>query len=568
MKVIIVGGVAGGATAAARIRRLDEKAQIIIYERSGFISYANCGLPYYIGGEITEKENLTLQTPESFWKRFRIKVFIKHEVTSIDTMKKNVTVRSLETGDIKNDVYDKLVLAPGAKPLIPNMTGTDNPKIFTLRTVEDALKIKEFIGENNPKSAVLAGGGYIGLEMAENLNRLGIKVTIVQMSNQVMDPIDYDMACLVQSELRKNGVLLRLSTTVKGFEDNGGGIKTLVENGEPLESDMVILAIGVVPDNALAKSAGLALGVKGCIVVNGKMETSAKDVYAVGDAVEVTNFVTKTKAAISLAGPANKQGRIAADNICGLPNEFKDSQGSSVIKIFDLTVAATGINEITAAKAGIDYDEVVLKSSSHAAYYPGAKGMTVKVIFEKKTAKILGAQIIGYGGADKRIDVLATAIRAEMTAYDLEDLDLSYAPPYSSAKDPVNMAGYVIENVVRGKVKQFRWNQVETLTKNKNITLLDTRTVTEYRLGHIEGFKNIPLDSLRDRLDEIDKNKPVYVNCQSGLRSYIACRILTQNGFDCYNLSGGFGFYENVVMNKCAETEGAFPCGMVKIVKE
>ena len=561
MKVLIVGGVAGGATAAARIRRLDETAEITVFERSGYISYANCGLPYYIGGVITDPEELTLQTPESFFSRFRINMKVHHEVTAIHPDQKTISVRNLKTGEEFEESYDKLILSPGAKPTQPRLPGVGIEKVFTLRTGEDTFHIKEYINKNQPKSAVLAGGGFIGLELAENLKELGMDVTIVQRPKQLMNPFDADMASFIHSEMRKHGVKLALGHTVEGFEEKDGGIDILLKDEMPLHADMVVLAIGVTPDTHLAKDAGLELGIKGSIVVNDRMETSAPDIFAAGDAVQVKHYVTGQEALISLAGPANKQGRIIADNICGGDSRYPGSQGSSVIKVFDMTAATTGINETNARKAGLDVDTVILSPMSHAGYYPGGKVMTMKVVFEKETYRLLGAQIVGYEGVDKRIDVLATAIHAGMKATELKDLDLAYAPPYSSAKDPVNMAGFMIDNISKGILKQWHLEDVDLLPRDGSVTLLDVRTVREYGNGHIEGFKNIPVDELRERLDEIEKDKPVYVICQSGLRSYIGTRILEGNGYKAYNFSGGFRFYDAVMHDRCL-IETATACGM------
>lgn len=563
-KIIIVGGVAGGATAAARIRRLDEQAEIIVFERSGFVSYANCGLPYYIGGVIQDKEELTLQTPENFRERFRIDVRVRHEVTALHPDKKTVSVKNLKTGEEFEENYDKLLLSPGARPVQPNLPGVGIDNLFTLRTVEDTLRIREFVLKEKPKSAVLAGGGYIGLEVAENLRELGMDVTIVQRPNQVLNPLDYEMATFVHAKMREKGIHLMLGHSVEGFEQKDGKTMVILKDGEPLKTDMVILAIGVAPDTHLAKEAGLTLGIKNSIVVNERMETSVPDIYAVGDAVEVHHRITGQKALISLAGPANKQGRIAADNICGGNSSYKGSQGSSVIKIFDMTVATTGLNEQAAKQAGIDCDKVYLSPSSHASYYPGGTMMTMKVLFEKETYRLLGAQIIGYDGVDKRIDVLATAMAAGMSALELQDLDLAYAPPYSSAKDPVNMAGFMIDNIETGTLKQFFWDEVGELPDDGSVVLLDTRTTEEYGRGHINGFVNIPLDELRERIGEIRRGLPVYVMCQSGLRSYLSCRILAQNGFDCYNFSGGYRLYETIYRD-CVAAKQSYPCGMDKI---
>ena len=563
MKVVIVGGVAGGATAAARIRRLDEQAEIVVFERSGYISYANCGLPYYIGDVIEDPDALTLQTPESFFSRFRVTMKVHHEVTAIHSERKAVSVKNLETGELFEESYDKLLLSPGAKPTQPRLPGLGSEKIFTLRTVEDTFRIKEYIQEKQPKSAVLAGGGFISLELAENLRELGMDVTIVQRPKQLMNPFDADMAAFIHGEVRKHGVKLALGHTVEGFEEKELGVDVLLKDEAPLHTDMVVLAIGVSPDTGLAKDAGLELGIKGSILVNDRMETSVPDIYAVGDAVQVKHYVTGQDALIALAGPANKQGRIAADNICGGDSRYSGSQGSSVVKVFDLTAAATGVNETNAGKAGLSVDSVVLSPMSHAGYYPGGKVMTMKVVFEKETYRLLGAQIVGYEGVDKRIDVLATAIRAGLKATQLKELELAYAPPYSSDKDPVNMAGFMIENIANGVLKQWHLEDVDKLPRDGSVTLLDTRTVGEYAGGHIDGFTNIPVDELRERLGELDKSKPVYVICQSGLRSYIACRILSGYGFECYNFSGGFRFYDAVTHDRCL-IEQATACGMDK----
>ncbi len=561
MKVVIIGGVAGGATAAARIRRLDENAEIIIFERSGYISYANCGLPYYIGGVITDPQDLTLQTPENFFQRFRIDIRVHHEATAIFPDKKSISVRNLETGEEFEESYDKLLLSPGAKPARPRLPGTDMDKLFTLRTVEDTLAVKEYIDKHHPKSAVLAGGGFISLETAENLRELGMEVTIVQRPRQLMNPFDPDMAAFIHAEMRRNGVKLALGHTVEGFEEKDGGVDVLLKDEPPLHADMVVMAIGVTPDTHLAKEAGLKLGLKDSILVNSRMETSEPDIYAVGDAVQVTHYVTKEDALIALAGPANKQGRIAADNICKGDSQYLGSQGSSVIKVFEMTAASTGVNETNAKKAGLDVDKVILSPMNHAGYYPGGRLMTMKVVFEKETYRLLGAQIVGYEGVDKRIDVLSTAIHAGMTAAQLKDLDLAYAPPYSSAKDPVNMAGFMIDNIARGILKQWFLEDVPDVCKKDNVTLLDVRTKAEYSRGHMEGFKNIPVDELREKLEEIEKDSPVYVICQSGLRSYIAARILAGNGYDVYNFSGGFRFYDTVTNDQCL-VKSAAACGM------
>lgn len=563
MKVIIIGGVAGGASAAARLRRLDEKADITIYEKSGFISYANCGLPYYIGGVIEDKEELTLQTPESFKSRFNINVKVKHEVIDIDKNAKKIKVKNLENNTVFEDSYDKLIISTGAKPAKPNIDMPSSEKIFTLRTVEDTLKIYNFVHKNGIKSATVIGGGFIGIEAAENLKHLGLDVTLIEFSNHILTPFDYDMACQLHTQMAEHGVNLMLNTAVTSLKETDGNIIAETSKNISVISDIVLLAIGVIPDTKIAKNAHLELGIKGSIVVNENMLTSDENIYAVGDAVEVKHFVTGNKALVSLAGPANKQGRIAADNICGISSSFKGSQGSSVIKIFDLTAASTGINETIAKNAGLKYNKVVLSPLSHASYYPNATAMTMKVIYSEDDERILGAQIVGFDGVDKRIDVLATAIKAGLKATDLCDLDLAYAPPYSSAKDPVNMAGYMIENIVTGKVKQFHYDEIDDIKNDTNAFLLDTRTEYEYAYSHIDGFVNIPVDDLRERMVEIPKGKKIYVMCQSGLRSYIACRILSQNGYNCYNFSGGYRFYD-LVENGKKQSENTYPCGMCK----
>lgn len=562
-KIIIVGGVAGGASAAARLRRLDEEAEIIIYERSGYISYANCGLPYYISGVIEDQDDLTLQVPENFFSRFHIEAKVNHEVIGIDSTAKSVTVRDLKTGKVFQDHYDKLILSPGAKAIKPNIAGIDSDKIFTLRTVEDTLHVHDYIKTTGAKSAVVVGGGFVGLEAAENLRHLGIEVTIAEAAPQVLAILDEDMASQVHTVFRKNGIKLLLGNGISSFTEEGDKVVGVFSNGEKVSTDLILLAIGVIPDSSLADKAGLKTGIRGSILVNERMETSISDIYAVGDAVEVVHFITGDKALISLAGPANKQGRIAADNIVGGNSRYNGTQGSSIIKLFDMTAATTGINERQAKAAGIDYDKVILSPASHASYYPGGKVMTIKVLFEKQTERILGAQIVGFDGVDKRIDVLATAIRARMKATELAELELSYAPPYSSAKDPVNMVGFIIENLITGKVKQFYYEDIPDLPHDGSVFFLDVRTLEEYAEGKAEGFVNIPVDELRGRLKEVPKDRPVYVMCQSGIRSYIACRILVAHGYDCYNFAGGYRFYSMVEEERLINVE-SYTCGKDK----
>ena len=561
MKTIIIGGVAGGASAAARLRRLNEKAQIVVFERTGFVSYANCGLPYYIGGEITDKEELTLQTPASFKKRFNVDVNVFCEVTKININEKTVTVKNLQSGEVFKESYDKLMLSPGAKPVVPEFLKGD--RVFTLRTVEDTFRIKEYIESNSPKSAVILGGGFIGLEMAENLVNLGVNTTIIQRGGQLLSVLDKDMASFVHAKFKSKGVKLIFNAKASFMEQRENGVIISGEGFLPVTADMVIAAAGVAPENSLAKDAGLLLGERGAIKVNEYMQTSNEDIYAVGDAVEVNDYVAMGKSVIPLAGPANKQGRIAADNICGIKSVYRGSLGSSVIKLFDMTAACTGINEKVAGAKGLSYGKVILSPSSHAGYYPGAKVMTLKVIYENGSLKILGAQAVGFEGVDKRIDVIATAIYSGLTADRLRELDLAYAPPYSSAKDPVNMAGFIIDNIENGLVKQFYYEDIPALRKRNDITLLDTRTAREYQRGFAEGFINVPVDELRSRLNELDRNKPVYVMCQSALRSYIACRILTQNGFDAYNFAGGYRLYSSIFNDEPTAKE-AYNCGLEK----
>lgn len=542
MKTVIIGGVAGGASAAARLRRLDEKAEIVILERGEFVSFANCGLPYYIGGSITDKKDLTLQTPQSFKARFNIDVRVFNEAVKISPDTKTVTVKNLHTGEIYNESYDNLVLSPGAEPIKPNIDGINGDRVFTLRNIPDTVKIKSYIEAANPKSAVVIGGGYIGVEMAENLVEAGLEVSIVELADHLIAPLDFDMAADVHRYIKEKGIKLYLNNGVKAIDNN----KVILQNGQ-ICADMIIMSVGVRPETAIAKACGTKVNPRGSIVVDRKMRTNIPDIYAVGDAVEVEDFISKAPAFIPLAGPANKQGRIAADNIAGIESEYTGTQGSAVLKLFDMTVATTGLNEKSAQAKGMDYDKTYLYLASHASYYPGGNMMSIKALWDKKTLKVIGAQIVGFEGVDKRMDVLATVIRFGGKISDLTTLELCYAPPFSSAKDPVNMIGFVAENIVTGKIKQFFWHDVENLPRDGSVTLLDARTVTEVSRGKIEGFINIPLDSLRERMNEIPKGKPVYVYCHSGLRSYIACRILAGNGYDCYNLAGGWRLYESVI---------------------
>lgn len=563
MKVVIVGGVAGGATAAARLRRLNENAEIIMIERSGYVSYANCGLPYYIGGTITDRSKLTLQTPESFRNRFDIDARVRQEVVSVDRTARTVTVRRLDDGTEYVESYDKLILSPGARPVTPELPGIDAERLFTLRTVEDTYRIAEFIEREHPRRAVVVGAGFIGLEMAENLRDRGLDVTVVQRGEHVMPVFDADMASLLHNHLREHGVELLLKADVTGFDETSDAIFTTLADGRVLESDLVMLSIGVAPESTLARETGIELGTRGSIKVDAAMRTSDPDIYAVGDAVEITNVVTGSPALIALAGPANKQGRIAADNICGRESEFGGSQGSSVLKLFELDAASTGLTLAAARAAGLDADAVILSPANHATYYPGAETMTLKVVYERGTGRVLGGQAIGRGGVDKRIDVLAVAIRARMGASDLTELDLAYAPPYSSAKDPVNMAGFIIENILDGLVDQITWDEALALAASSDdIAMLDTRTAGEHARGGIDGALHVPVDELREHLDELPRDKRLLVFCASGLRSYVACRVLSQHGFACANVAGGYGFHTQVQRGSAVAHSCIGDCGL------
>ena len=561
MKVVIVGGVAGGATAAARLRRLDESAEIVVFERGGYVSYANCGLPYYIGGVIRDRAKLTLQTPESFRRRFNVDVRVRSEVVEIARAEKKVRVREAEGGREYWESYDKLVYAPGAAAIRPAFVG-EGDRIFTLRTMEDTFRLDDFLRAASPARALVVGGGFIGIETAENLAERGVRVTLVQMEDQVMLPFDYDMACILRAQLLGKGIDLRLNSKVTDLRQAGDAVTAQIENASPVTADFAMLAIGVLPETSLAAAAGLTLGRKGALVVDEHMRTSDPDIYAAGDAVQVCDAVTGAPSLVPLAGPANKQGRIAADNIAGIPSVYRGAQGSSVLKVFDMTAAATGLSERAARAAGLDADSALLFSPEHASYYPGGRNMTLKVVYERAGGRILGAQCIGFGGVEKRIDVLATAVRAKMTAEDLTDLDLCYAPPYSSAKDPVNMAGYVIGNIRAGIVRQHTWQDVPALAADPNVLFLDVQTPPEYAAAHIDGAVNIPVDELRSRLGELDKSKTICVNCYSGLRSYIACRILSANGFACSNLAGGIRFYAVVAQGGGYDGVARHLCGL------
>ncbi len=541
MKYLIIGGVAGGATVAARLRRMDEQAKVILFERGKYVSYANCGLPYYIGGAIGERGKLFVQTAKGFTERFRIDIRVEQEVTRIVPAEKRVEVRNLQTGETYSESYDKLVLSPGSEPLRPRIPGIDNEKIFTLRNVPDTDRIKAYVDNAKPRSAVVVGGGFIGLEMAENLCERGLSVTVVEMANQVMAPLDYSMAAIVHQRLLGHGIGLALGDGVDGFEEEGdNGLTVRLKSGKRIPADMVLLSIGVRPETALAREAGIEVGTLGGIKVDNYMRTSAPDIYALGDAVEVRHFVTGKPALIPLAGPANKQGRIVADNIVFNDKEtYAGTLGTSIAQVFDLTVAATGANAKLLEREGIAYQASETHGASHAGYYPGAVPLSIRVLFAPEDGRLLGAQVVGFGGVDKRIEMLAQVIQRKGTVCDLAKLEHAYAPPYSSAKDPVNMAGFVAENILTGRMKTLQWSDVASLPADT--VRVDVRTKAEYALGTIPGFINIPVDELRERLGELPKDKPIVVTCAVGLRGYLAYRILTQHGFaDVRNLSGGY----------------------------
>lgn len=540
MNYLIIGGVAGGATVAARLRRMDEKANIVLFERGKYVSYANCGLPYYIGDTINNREKLFVQTVKGFTDRFRIDIRTEQEVTAIRPDKKEVEVKNLSTGEIYTETYDKLVLSPGAEPLRPGIEGIGSKKIFTLRNVPDTDTIKNYINIEKPKRAIVVGGGFIGLEMAENLHDLGIQVDVVEMANQVMAPLDFSMAAIVHQQLTDKGVGLHLEDGVSRFEEKDGGVTVHLRSGKQIATDMVLLSIGVRPETKLAKEAGLAIGERGGITVNDYMQTSDADIYALGDATEVKNLVTGQPSLIPLAGPANKQGRIVADNIIfGNKKKYAGSIGTSIAKVFDLTVAATGANAKLLQRNNIPYTSSYTHGASNAGYYPGAVPMSIKILFDPENGKLLGAQIVGFNGVDKRIEMLEQVIQRGGTVYDLTELEHAYAPPYSSAKDPVNMAGFVAENILKGKSQIIQWRELAELPADT--IRIDVRTRDEHKLGSIPGFINIPVDELREHLDELPKDKLIIVSCAVGLRGYLAYRILVQNGFkNVRNLSGGY----------------------------
>ncbi|HNV85794.1 MAG TPA: DsrE/DsrF/DrsH-like family protein [Candidatus Omnitrophota bacterium] len=555
MRLLIVGGVAGGASAAARARRLSESAEIVLLERGEHISFANCGLPYHIGGAIPDRTRLLVQTPESMKKRFRIDVRTQSEAVKINREKRRLTVRNLVTGKETEEPYDALILSPGAEPIKPPVPGIDSAKIFTLRNLADMDAIQKALASAGPQKAVVVGGGYIGLEVAEALRERNIPATLVELTGQVMGPIDPEMATPLHQELVSRGVDLRLGVSVKSFREEKTHLAVELSSGEIIPCGFAVLAVGVKPEIKLAKESGLEIGERGGITVDASLRTSDPYIFAVGDAVEVTDFVGDVKTTIPLAGPANRQGRIAADNIFGRKSVYKKTQGTAICKVFGLAAGMTGLNEKILKRLGTPYEKIYIHAASHASYYPGAFPISLKLIFSPENGKILGAQAVGRDGIDKRIDVLAVALRAGLTVYDLEDLELSYAPPYGSAKDPINYAGFVASNLLRGDVSVCHAETVKTPEAHQLI--LDVRTVEETKSGMIPGAVNIPVDTLRDRMKELPRDKEILAYCKVGLRGYLACRILAQNGFRCRNLSGGYTTYQAAlgIINRPKEAE-------------
>lgn len=550
-KVVIVGGVAGGATAAARLRRIDENAEIILFERGEYISFANCGLPYYIGEVIQNRNKLMVQTVKGMSKRFKLDIRNLTEVVSINREAKTITAKNLSTGETYEESYDALLLSPGAKPVVPNYPGlNDADNIFTLRNIPDTDAIKDYVDNQKPSHAVVVGGGFIGLEMAENLVERGVKVTIVQRSNQVLAPIDFEMAAIVHQHLKDKGVELILEDRVKSIEN--GGKEVVLTSGIRLKTDMMILSVGVQPENELAVNAGLEVGKRGGIKVNEFLQTNDESIYAIGDAIEVYDYINDNPTLIPLAGPANRQGRMVANNIIqGNVERYPGTLGTSVLKIFDLDVASTGNNEKMLKQLGIEYEVVHIHPACHAGYYPGGSQISFKLIFERETGHIFGAQAVGADGVDKRIDVIATAIKGGLTVHDLTELELAYAPPFSSAKDPVNYAGYVASNMIDEGIETVQWHEIDEIVANGGL-LIDVREPKECANGTIYGSINITLDELRNRLDELPTDQTIYVSCQVGLRGYLATRILLANGFKVKNVDGGWKTYSAVPKKELA----------------
>lgn len=544
MKYVIIGAVAGGASTAARLRRLDEHAEIVIFEKGEYISYANCGLPYYIGDVIKDRNALFVQTAASFNQRFNIDVRTLTEITAINTDTKTVTALNQTTGKEYEESYDKLVLSPGAEPIRPPLPGILNEGIFTLRNVADTDYIKGYVQQQRVKKAIVIGGGFIGLEMAENLHDLGLAVTIIEMGSQILAPLDFSIAAIVQQHIRSKGVNLLLNSAVTAFEKNGAGLKVLLKNGEALDADIVIMSIGVKPDTRLAIKAGIKIGDARGIWVNEFLQTSNPDIYAVGDAIEFSNPITNTSMNTYLAGPANKQGRICANNmVLGNNHPYHGAINTAIVKVFDMTVATAGMASKHLTNAGIKHLVSTTHGGSHASYYPGAKQMSIQIAFSPEDGRLLSAQIAGFDGVDKRIDILSSVIKRNSNIYELTEFEHAYAPPFSSAKDPINMAGYVAENILQDRLRIFYWNQLDTLTHDD--LLLDVRTHEEFIAGNIPNAINIPIDELRGRLKEIDPNKNIYIYCLGGLRGYLAQRILRQNSYDkVWNMSGGYQLWE------------------------
>ncbi|WP_410984740.1 CoA-disulfide reductase [Bacillus cereus] len=548
-KIVVVGGVAGGASVAARLRRLSEEDEIIMFERGEYISFANCGLPYYIGGVIQERQKLLVQTVEKMSKRFHLDIRVLSEVIKINKEEKTIIVKNVMTNETYKESYDILILSPGSKPIVPPIPGIETAKaLFTLRNVPDTDRIKGYIDEEKPRHATVIGGGFIGVEMAENLREKGIDVTLVEMNNQVMPPIDYEMAAYVHEHMKQHGVQLIFEDGVDAFEEDGAVIR--LKSGSKINTDMIILSIGVQPESRLAKEAGLELGVRGTIKVNEKLQTSDSSIYAIGDAIEVKDFVTETETMIPLAWPANRQGRLLVDIIHGhTESVYKGTMGTSIAKVFELTVASTGVNEKVLQRLNIPYEVVHVQANSHAGYYPNAHPVLLKLIFNKESGEIYGAQAVGRDGVDKRIDVIATAMKAKLKALDLPDLELAYAPPYSSAKDPVNMLGYAASNIIEGLVDTVQWHEIDHIVQNGGY-LIDVREPNELKQGMIKGSVNIPLDELRERLDEIPVNEEIYMTCQLGMRGYVAARMLMEKGYKVKNVDGGFKLYATALPDR------------------
>ena len=544
MKILIVGGVAGGATAATRLRRLSEENEIIIFEKGPYVSFANCGLPYHISGTIEKRDALLLQTPESLKERYNLDVRVLSEVLSISTEEKKITIKNLQSDEIYTETYDKLLLSPGAEPIKPPFEGIESDKIFTLRNIPDMDKIIKKTKE--AQNFVVVGGGFIGLEVAENLIEAGKNVKLVELANQVMAPVDYDIASFIHEKAKQKGLELLLNTGVEKFNDKGNSIEVYLNNQTSLETDAVILAIGVKPETKLAKEAGLDIGATGGILVNKFMQTSNPDIYAVGDAIEVEHYINHKKVLIPLAWPANRQGRLVADNLAyGNQYQYSGSLGSSILKFFELSIASTGLNEKLLKRNNIPYKTAIVTRGNHAGYYPGAKNMVLKLIFNDE-GKILGAQAVGEDGVDKRIDVIATAIKGNLSVYDLPEIEITYAPPFNSAKDPVNIAGYTAENMLKGTLSMVNYDDFWSFVKDNNAIILDVRTPKEFSGGHIEGAININVDDLRENLKNLDKDRMYVVYCQVGLRGYLANRILKNNGFEAVNLNGGYNLWSKV----------------------